>query len=192
MPKLTTCPREDCTFAGPHHDHYRSTGKARDRSEVPDCSHSESFSHSRCYAPRTPQPAAVVLPTVDEVADVPRSGDGLRFYSDSARDILDLIAARLPVWQPVEPGTVIKAGTRVREDWDDQITEWTLGDDEDPYASRSRSSRYWLDPRTVPVEPVDPRVAVVGEWLDSIGGEEHTADDVRDMLARLDAVRADA
>ena len=57
---------------------------------------------------------AIVLPTVDEVADVLRSGDGLRLYSDGARDILDLIATCLPVWQPVEPGTVIKAGTRVR------------------------------------------------------------------------------
>lgn len=110
-----------------------------------------------------PQPTAVVLPTVDEVADVLRSGDGLRFYSDSARDILDLIATRMPVWQPVAPGTVIKAGTRVREDWDDQITEWTLGQDEDPYASRSRSSRYWLDPRTVPAEPVDPRACLTAQ-----------------------------
>ena len=59
-----------------------------------------------------PDCAPIVLPTVDEVADVLRSGDGLRFYSDGARDILDLIAARLPVWQPIAFGTVIKAGTR--------------------------------------------------------------------------------
>ena len=76
-----------------------------------------------------------------------------------------LNADGLPVWQPIEPGTVIKAGTRVREDWDDQITEWTLGQDEEPYASRSRSSRYWLDPRTVPVEPVDPRAELLAEKL---------------------------
>ena len=48
MPKLTPCPRPDCT--------------------------------------------AIVLPTVDEVADVLRSGDGLRFYSDTARAVLGLIA----------------------------------------------------------------------------------------------------
>ena len=190
MPKLTTCPREDCTFAGPHHDHYRSTGKARDRSEVPDCSHSESFSHSRCYAPRTPQPAAVVLPTVDEVADVPRSGDGLRFYSDSARDILDLIAARLPVWQPVEPGTVIKAGTRVREVWPDgDATEWTAAAD---FPRSPSTSHVFIDPRTVPAEPEDPALAVVREWLKVCGPIDAGADDARVLLARIDAARADS
>ena len=35
-----------------------------------------------------------------------------------------------------------------------------LGQDEDPYTSRSRSSRYWLDPRTVPDEPVDLAAAL--------------------------------
>ena len=148
-----------------------------------------------------PPPAAVVLPTVDEVVDIIKEGG---FYSDTARDILDLIAARLPVWQPIAPGTVIKAGTRVREDWDDQITEWILGQDEDLYASRSRSPRYWLDPRTVPAEPVDPRVELVAEELHNHGGceevwpscsvstVEHYRNDARDLLARLDAVRADA
>ena len=107
-------------------------------------------------------PAPIVLPSVDEVVDILKEGG---FYSDTARAVLSLISARLPVWQPVEPGTVIKAGTRVREDWDDQITEWTLGQDEEPYASRSRSSRYWLDPRTVPAEPVDPRAELLAEKL---------------------------
>ena len=109
--------------------------------------------------PICPRPdcAPIVLPTVDEVVDIIKEGG---FYSDTARVVLGLIAARLPVWQPVEPGTVIKAGTRVREDWDDHITEWALGQDEDPYASRSRSSRYWLDPRTVPAEPVDLAAAL--------------------------------
>ena len=140
-----------------------------------------------------PQPAAVVLPTVDEVADVLRSGDGLRFYSDSARDILDLIATRLPVWQPVEPGTVIKAGTAYRIDWEPgryncyPPLEYDITLSTDWGDGRTCS----IGPRTVPAEPaepVDPRVAVVGEWLDSIGSEEHTADDARDLLARLDAL----
>ena len=105
--------------------------------------------------PTCPRPdcAPIVLPTEDEVVGIIKEGG---FCSVTARVVLGLIAARLPVWQPVEPGTVIKAGTRVREDWDDYITEWTLGQDEDPYASRSRSRRYWLYPRTVPAEPVDP------------------------------------
>ena len=51
-----------------------------------------------CHLPHVPassqvktadNPAPIVLPMVDEVADVLRSGDGLPFYSDSARDILD-------------------------------------------------------------------------------------------------------
>ena len=109
----------------------------------------------------------IVLPTVKEVrtAIIMAEHDGGWIEHTVARAVLDLIASRVPVWQPVEPGTVIKAGTRVREDWDDQITEWTLGEDEDPYASRSRSPRYWLDPRTVPAEPVDPRAELLAEEL---------------------------
>ena len=138
-----------------------------------------------------PQPAAVVLPTVGEVVDIIKEGG---FYSDTARDILDLIAARLPVWQPIAPGTVIKTETRVRENRNDHITEWALGQDEDPYASRSRSSRYWLDPRTVPAEPVDPRVAVVSDWWEQTlrGSTAKPGPRFSDLLARLDAVRDDA
>ena len=128
-----------------------------------------------------PQPAAVVLPTVDEVADVLRSGDGLRFYSDSARDILDLIATRLPVWQPVEPGTVIKAGTRVRRPYltDSGAVEHILPTD------TPANDGWCIDPRTVPVEPRaelgDP---TAGAWLeaaqqilDAIAGWTDTAAD---------------
>ena len=148
----------------------------------------------------------IVLPTVKEVrtAIIMAEHDGGWIEHTVARAVLDLIASRVPVWQPVGPGTVIKAGTRVREDWDDQITEWTLGQDEDPYASRSRSSRYWLDPRTVPAEPVDPRAELLAEELHNHGGceevwpccsvstVENYRNDARDLLARLDAVRADA
>ncbi len=118
---LPACPREDCTFAGPHHDHCRTTGEARDRSEESDCMHCATPKYSRCYAPRTPQPqpAAVVLPTVDEAARVipeawanPSSVGSVHLIA--AQAVLDLIAARLPVWHPVEPGTAIKAGTRWR------------------------------------------------------------------------------
>lgn len=235
---LPTCPREDCTFAGPHHDHYRSTGIARDRAEVPDC---------RCCAPRTPederivawhmisghplfrkcydtegpllrsmlarldgladmtslptpQSTAVVLPTVDEVADVLRSGDGPRFSSDTARDILDLIAARMPVWQPIAPGTVIKAGTRVRRPYltDSGAVEHILPTD------TPANDGWCIDPRGVPAEPVDPRAELLAEELHNHGGceevwpccsvstVEHYRNDARDLLARLDAVRADA
>ena len=133
----------------------------------------------------------IVLPNIEQMVSqlmgsTVLHGISMQQWESLGQAALDLIAARLPVWQPVEPGTVIKAGIRVREDWDDHITEWTLGQDEDPYASRSRSSRYYIDPRTVPAEPEDPRVAVVvGYFLTS-------DENARDLLARLDAVRSDA
>ena len=137
-----------------------------------------------------PQPAAVVLPTVKEVrtAIIMAEHDGGWIEHTVARAVLDLIAARMPVWQPIAPGTVIKAGTRVRRPYltDSGAVEHILPTD------TPANDGWCIDPRTVPAEPADPRVAVVGEWLDSIGSEEHTADDARDLLARLDAVRADA
>ena len=194
---LPTCPREDCTFTGPHHDHDKRTGEVRDRSKVTDCACDASTPYyTRCYAPRTPQPqpAAVVLPTVDEVADVLRSGDGLRFYSDSARDILDLVAAHLPVWQPVEPGTVIKAGTRWRCESGEgatlRVEEETAAT---PYTCRPSACRYFIDPRTVPAEPEDPRVAVVAKAMsDALDDNGVTTCDwtaeARDILAKLDGL----
>lgn len=166
----------------------------------------EEFNYYTPDSPHRPQSTAVVLPTVGEVREAIISGTKLGGWMPhtAAQAVLDLIASRVPVWQPIAPGTVIKAGTRVREDWHDQITEWTLGQDEDPYASRSRSSRYWLDPRTVPAEPVDPRAELLAEELHNHGGceevwprcsvstVEHYRNDARDLLARLDAVRADA
>ena len=108
-----------------------------------------------------PQPAAVVLPTVGEVVDIIKEGG---FYSDTARAVLGLIAARLPVWQPVEPGTVIKAGTRVRRPVEHILPTDTPAND-----------GWCIDPRTVPAGPVD-----------------HYRNDARDLLARLDAVGDDA
>ena len=130
----------------------------------------------------------IVLPSVEDASRRIREAWAEKIGNSTdiaAQAVLDLIASRVPVWVPIEPGTVVKAGTRVREDWDDQITEWILGQDEDLYTSRSRSPRYWLDPRTVPAEPEDPRVAVVvGYFLTS-------DENARDLLARLDALEAD-
>ena len=190
MTTLPTCPREDCTFTGPHHDHDKRTGEVRDRSEESDCACDASTPYyTRCYAPRTPQPqpAAVVLPTVDEVADIIKAGG---FYSDTARAVLDLIAARLPVWHPVEPGAVIKAGTVTRIEWDDrEAREEVTRADYTP--CQTDPARFYLDPRTVPAEPEDPRVAVVLDWYLSSEAPGTDADLARDLLARLDAVRSD-
>ena len=144
-----------------------------------------------------PQPAAVVLPTVGEVVDIIKEGG---FYSDTARDILDLIAARLPVWQPIAPGTVIKARTRVRRPYltDSGAVEHILPTD------TPASDGWCIDPRTVPAEPVEPRAELLAEELHNHGGceevwpccsvstVEHYRNDARDLLARLDAVRSDA
>ena len=164
MSSLPTCPREDCTaLIGHWHNTYGTIFACLDALNGRECGH-DAERENHCYAPRTSQPPAVVLPTVDEVADaiLASSTTGEGWHVSGARAALNLIAARITPWHPVEPGTIIKAGTRVREDWDDQITEWTLGQDEDPYAMRSsRSARLYIDPRTVPAEPEDPDAALV-------------------------------
>ena len=105
-----------------------------------------------------PQPAAVVLPTVDELVDIIKEGG---FYRDTARAVLGLIAARMPVWQPIAPGTVIKAGTRVRRPYltDSGAVEHILP------ADTPANDGWCIDPRTVPAEPVDPRAELLAEEL---------------------------
>ena len=116
----------------------------------------------------------IVLPTVKEVrtAIIMAEHDGGWIEHTVARAVLDLIASRVPVWQPVEPGT-IRPGMRVRyvatggiegiftvEDVADGRFYFKSG-----YAWSGMSDHAWfVDPRTVPAEPEDPRVAVVREW----------------------------
>ena len=111
-----------------------------------------------------------------------------------------LNADGLPVWQPIEPGTVIKAGTRVRRPYltDSGAVEHILPTD------TPANDGWCIDPRTVPAEPVDPRAELLAEELHNHGGceevwpccsvstVEHYRNDARDLLARLDAARADA
>ena len=144
----------------------------------------------------------IVLPTVKEVrtAIIMAEHDGGWIEHTVARAVLDLIASRVPVWQPVEPGTVIKAGTRVRRPYltDSGAVEHILPTD------TPANDGWCIDPRTVPVEPVDPRAELLAEELHNHGGceevwpycsvstVEHYRNDARDLLARLDAARADA
>ena len=113
-----------------------------------------------------PDCAPIVLPTVDEVVDIIKEGG---FYSDTARDILDLIAARLPVWQPIEPGTVIKAGTVTRIELDDRDAHEEVTRSDYTLIDLNRYPghlvRFYLDPRTVPAEPVDPRAELLAKEL---------------------------
>lgn len=147
-------------------------------------------------------PAPIVLPTVKEVREAIIAGTKLGGWMPhtAAQAVLDLIASRVPVWQPVEPGTVIKAGTRVRRPYltDSGAVEHILPTD------TPANDGWCIDPRTVPVEPVDPRAELLAEELHNHGGceevwpccsvstVEHYRNDARDLLARLDAVRADA
>ena len=108
----------------------------------------------------------------------PRDAGNARGYLAVEAHVLASHACPVPVWQPIEPGTVVKAGTRVREDWDDQITEWTLGEEliMDP------RRRYWLDPRTIPAAP-EPWP---GELVDAITGTIWPIDRAEDARAVLD------
>ena len=149
------------------------------------------------HATEPTAPAAlVVLPTVDEIADVLRTSWSqvhstvAALHRTYAENVLDLLESRVPHWVKIEPGTLVKAGTRYRtegKDWaweTSQETDWT------PYAAASGTMRTYIDPRTVPAEPEDPGLAVVRDWM----ADAPTADDddARDLLARIDAARADS
>ena len=146
-------------------------------------------------------PAPVVLPTVDEAAEavVQSMRDGGWTYRTAAQAVLDLIADRVPVWVPVEPGTVINPGTRWRFESGEgatlRVEEETAAT---PYTCRPSSARYYIDPRTVPAEPEDPRVAAIAEVLEGEYGsssedaeydprEYHQAA-VNAILAKLDGL----
>ena len=103
--------------------------------------------------PMSPQLPATVLPTVDELADAilasATTGEG--WHVSGARAALDLIAASVPPWKPVAPGTVIKAGTLYRVEFaDDGANERVDAFDREIPNS---GARYYIDPRTIPAEP---------------------------------------
>lgn len=102
-------------------------------------------------SPHLPASAAapVVLPTVGEVREAIIAGTKLGGWMPhtAAQAVLDLIASRVPVWQPVEPGTVIKAGTRVRRPYltDSGAVEHILPTD------TPANDGWCIDLRTVPL-----------------------------------------
>lgn len=111
------------------------------------------------------EPQPIVLPSVDEVREVLHQNEG-RFLTVAAQAVLDLIASRVPVWVPVEPGTFIKAGTRVQEWYDpsNTATEWTWTTD--CKWEGCTNYRMLIDPRTVPAEPEpDPAVERVAKAI---------------------------
>ena len=140
-------------------------------------------------SPHLPASAAapVVLPTVGEVREAIIAGTKLGGWMPhtAAQAVLDLIASRVRHWVPVEPGTLIKAGTRYRVESD--IDAYELTTTGDWTVPREEARRIYIGPATV---PEDPRLAVVVEW----GSEPAAAtrkEAARDLLARLDALEAD-
>ena len=164
-----------------------------------------------------PQPPAVVLPTVDEVAarllvydvEIGNCSDDLTWanadrelqheFREAARAVLDLIAARVPVWQPVE-WEAIRPGMRVHWKRIDSDNEgaFTVQDVSDGrfyfdggYVSQHMSYAWAIDPRTVPAEPDAALVETIAQAIAAGAGD--SLDDLyrRDARAILDAIRAE-
>ena len=196
LPTLTPCPKPDCPAQIAHYhgdssgDIYACTATLNGRP----CPHGQD---SPCYAPR--ETAPLLVPDVDTVArviyesdDYPtnswatQSEDVKDSYLANARDVLALIAAHQPVWKRVEPGTLIKEGTRYRRVCaDDSTYERTASSD-----FLTDNGSISIDSRTIPAEPEDPRLAVVLEFLDQTEPGTHERD-ARELLARIDALGGD-
>ena len=196
LPNLTPCTKPDCRAPITHwHDDFGNVFACYVEMRGEPCTHDDAGETS-CYAPR--ETAPLHLPDVDAVARVIYESDGCPTswatqlegakdeYRRNARDVLDLIAAHQPVWKRVEPGTLIKEGTRYRREtlngsfWERVAAgDFLTGD-----------GIYSIDPRTIPA-PEDPRVAVVIEWYVNAEQVGVNDDDARDLLARLDMAGGD-
>ena len=189
LPTLTPCPKPDCKAPIAHWHAPRAVVACHSVLNGKPCP--RGLAGNPCYAPR--ETAPLHLPDVDAVAraiyESDDYGPSWATRSDSVKDdyrrnaqaVLDLIAAHQPVWKRVEPGTLIKAGTRYRRACADGIVfEGIAGCD-----FLSGNGNIFIDPRTIPA-PEDPRVAVVIEWYVNAEQVGVNDDDARDLLARLD------
>lgn len=187
LPTLTTCPKPDCLapithFHGDSGDLYACFAAMDGRP----CPHGAGG--LTCYAPRATNP--LHLPDVDTVARAIYESDGYPTtswdtqsegakdeYRRNARDVLDLIAAHQPVWKRVEPGTLIKEGTRYRY-------EEPSGASYGHIATRDFLSGdgTFIDPRTVPAPTLTERIRAA--LNDS--PESRITLDVADVEALLD------
>ena len=184
LPILTPCPVPDCRAPITHY-HGASSG---DLYACTSALNGRPCPHDDCYAPRETNP--LHQPDVDTVARVIYESDGCPTswatqlegakdeYRRNARDVLDLIAAHQPVWYRVEPGTLIKAGTRYRRACAD-------GSFYERFASSdflTGDGVYSIDPRTIPAPTLTERIRVA--LNDS--PESRITLDVADVEALLD------
>ena len=98
-------------------------------------------------------------------------------YRRSARAVLDLIAAHQPVWKQVEPGTLIKEGTRYRYEAPNGSSYERIATSE--FLSGDGT---FIDPRTVPEPTLTERIRAA---LDD-SPEPRITLDVADVEALLD------
>lgn len=149
----------------------------------------------------------VVLPTVDEIADVIHVSDcagetdvlpwnelmevSRHAYLTEAAAVLDLFAARVPHWVRIEPGTDVKAGTHLLLFKPSGEYACVIAAQDSELSPDPNGGTWYVDPRTIPAEPEDPALAVIIEWMDTppLGND---AADASDLLTRIDAARADA
>ena len=107
----------------------------------------------------------IVLPSVEDASRRIREAWAEKIGNSTdiaAQAVLDLIASRVPVWVPVEPGTVVKAGTLVREEYVRKVLraeEWVPDRD-----FAAAAGHLFIDPRTAPVDdPLSLAVAAFKE-----------------------------
>ena len=155
-------------------------------------------SRASTWAPQQPQP--IVLPSVEEVMqaiccmDYEGVLDGpTGVHRNMAQAALDLIASRVPVWGPVEPGTVIKAGTMYRVAYDAEITKAA---ERVAVSDFCASYGFCIDPRTVPADPVDDQVERVAKALHGADKPDHSWENewggTREIYRRLARVALEA
>lgn len=185
LPTLTPCTVPDCPspiahWHGGDDDLYACISALNGRP----CPHGDQ--DSPCYAPRETSPLR--MPDVDAAARVIYESDyntnwdgaseGVKdSYRANAQAVLDLIAAHQPVWHRVEPGTLIKAGTRYRRESEGRARESIAAGD-----FLSGDGSIFIDRRTVPAPTLTERIRAA--LNDS--PESRITLDVADVEALLD------
>ena len=145
-------------------------------------------------------PRPVRLPTVEDVVDVlNRSG----FYSDMAREVIDLVASLNPTWVKVSPDATIPAGTRVRVEEPGTVRatefEWRPKDQVFAEDRATGNFAYFVPSGTVLTYPLDPRIEAAARAIytaDQQDGDEQCWDtdttSIRDIYVELAKAAADA